>query len=229
MKKLSLIIASLFISTAAFAADLPTKAATTPASTPADLFSGWWIGAGVGYGWGKASPDLPINDYKPNGVVAGGSLGYRTRIFPNVYLGIDGTMNYAGDMNDNQVFGSVATSVKQSWYGTAGLSLGYLVMPDLLVSATGGVAYGAHKANISSGGFSLNAKDNSVGWYVGASAEYALAKAGWNNWTIGVDYKHISYSDVNFGFPIALGITVGTKADIKDDVIMATARYRFNL
>lgn len=229
MKLVIGLIAGLFLSTAAIAADMPTKVAAVSVSSPADLFSGWWVGAGVGYAWGNVNPDLPINDFKPNGVVAGGSLGYRSQIMPKVYLGVDGTFNYAADVNDNQSFGSVTAKVKNNWYGTAGLSLGYAVMPDLLVSGTAGVAYGRHTATIGFPGGSIDAKDTQAGWYVGASADYSLGSLGLKGWTAGLDYKHISYGSANFGFPIIAGITIGTKADIRDDVIMLTAKYKFGL
>lgn len=219
-------IMGAFFASCATAADVPVKAPAPYVTPAAELFQGWWMGAGVGYGAGKVNPDLPISDFSTNGIVAGGSVGYRSQIMRQVYLGLDGTLNFS-DMNDSQSFGGTGVKVKNTWYGTAGLSLGYAVMPDLLVSGTAGAVYGAHKATIS--GFA-EAKDSSAGWYVGASADYSLASVGLKGWTAGLDYKHITYLDNNFGFPIGFaGITIGTKADIHDDVILATAKYRFGL
>lgn len=227
MKYILGFVAGLFITTA-YAADMPQKAPSTYVAPAAELFQGWWLGVGVGYGTSKVEPDIAIGNFKPDGIVAGGSVGYRAQIFRQVYLGLDGTLNFS-DMNDNQSFGPIGVKVKNTWYGTAGLSLGYAIMPDLLVSGTAGAVYGNHKAQIRVPGFSVEAKDSSAGWYVGASADYALASMKLPGWTVGVDYKHITYMDTNFGFPIAAGITIGTKADIHEDVVMVTGKYRFGL
>ncbi len=219
-------IMGAFFATCVHAADVPQKAPSTYVAPVAELFQGWWLGAGVGYGWGNVNPDLPISDFKTDGFVAGGSLGYRAQIFRQVYLGLDGTLNFS-DMNDSVSIGGTNVKVKNNWYGTAGLSLGYAVLPNLLVSGTAGVAYGSHEANIV--GFA-KAKDTQAGWYVGASADYALSTVGMPGWTVGVDYKHIDYGNANFGFPIGFaGITIGTKASITDDVVMLTGKYRFGL
>jgi outer membrane immunogenic protein len=95
---------------AASAADLPLKApatVTAPYNTAPYNWSGLYVGANIGYGWGRNSdPDTATSDpagilgvllpstniaapnAQPKGLIAGGQIGYNWMISPNLVAGL---------------------------------------------------------------------------------------------------------------------------------------------
>src|SRR5512141_2086099 len=93
------------IATSASAADMAsrpyTKAAPVAAAVVYD-WTGFYVGGHAGYGWGKASTDLPTSFFAGDpafpfqnmkGAVAGGQLGYNYQ-FNWLVLGIEGDISW---------------------------------------------------------------------------------------------------------------------------------------
>jgi len=163
-----------FIMTAAFAADLPTKALTRPEPAVVPAWAGFYAGLHAGYGWGSGATDLigvdPIlfvpaqttgvvpTSLTPrvDGFVGGGQIGYNWQ-FVRALVGLEADIASSG-MKGNESFSSniipyppmtVTQTNKVTWLGTLRTRLGWLPAPSVLIYASGGLAYGGVKASTS--------------------------------------------------------------------------------
>ncbi len=153
----------------ASAADMPLKAAP-PIVAPVWNWTGFYVGANLGYGWGNGDTDvipLPtaaifVNllpqtlNTSSKGVLGGGQFGYNWQ-FGSWVAGLEADFQGA-DMkgtviespiiqNNGTPFpgagNNITLSQKLDWFGTARARLGTtIVNPNLLLFATGGFAFG---------------------------------------------------------------------------------------
>jgi outer membrane immunogenic protein len=158
----------------AFAADLPPAPVYTkaPAYSSAPSWTGFYVGANAGYGWGSGrasytpnDPDTsllfgildpagggalpPATSFNASGVIGGLQLGYIWQFNPNWLVGLETDFNWSGlkgtGSSTSLPFGlSAATTAEEQikWFGTVRARLGYLPMNNLLTYVTGGFAYG---------------------------------------------------------------------------------------
>src|SRR5690606_29037841 len=88
------------------------------------------------------------------------------------------------------------------WYGTVRGRLGLLPMPNLLLYATGGVAYGETSAsNVASDltnfGFVSgrgSANEKHIGWVAGAGAEFMFS----DRWTARAEWLHVDLGKADY-------------------------------
>src|SRR5262249_51067999 len=135
-------LVSLF-GTSAMAADLPVKAPAMIAA-PAFSWTGFYIGAHVGYGWGTIestnvngnAPFPPGSSHSTdvNGILGGVQAGYNYQFAPNWVAGLEGEFSWSGiDGNSTEasvVPGFTTTRLdsghdKVNWLATATGRLGY--------------------------------------------------------------------------------------------------------
>jgi len=171
-----LVIAAIAVSAAAVtqiaaAADLPVKA-PAPVAAPVHNWTGFYVGANIGGGWGNRNVDYSPNDplmvdfgappatsFRTSGVLGGLQLGYNWQFNRNWLLGLE------ADFDGSGMDGSGANSVvadfgpgglvpftqtaneKIKWFGTARMRLGYVPRDNLLAYVTGGFAYGRVEHN----------------------------------------------------------------------------------
>ena len=142
------------------------------AASAADPWTGLYVGAAAGYGWGSSSSTIvpnavegpggigagdPVNGPLPsnpryNGFVGGGEVGYNAR-FGNFVAGLEADLSYSALHGSNTATGapfiggifSTTLDARLNWFGTVRGRLGVLASNDLLVYATGGFAYGNAK------------------------------------------------------------------------------------
>jgi outer membrane immunogenic protein len=217
---------------AASAADLPVRSAPPPApmiaAIPIFTWTGFYVGAQVGYAWGDNNNDnipggafvaTPAGTLVPfdggfggdnDGFLAGVHAGYNYQ-FGSIVVGVEGDIEgvFGGDDNDfNGVlfdrFGNLAdvafSANSLDWQGSIRGRVGF-AFDRALIYATGGFAFGGV-----SGGFSQGLLDNNddtlTGWTLGAGVEYAIT----NNLTTRVEYRYTNFSgndsvfnNINFG------------------------------
>jgi outer membrane immunogenic protein len=147
----------------ASAADLPVKAPVAPVAAPYS-WTGFYIGANVGGGWGHQnisySPNDPagvafINDgnavlgdsFKSSGVVGGLQLGYNYQFNRSWLVGLETDFDWTGMKGSGftPYFSGLEISSAEErvkWFGTVRGRLGYLPTDNLLAYVTGGFAYG---------------------------------------------------------------------------------------
>jgi outer membrane immunogenic protein len=232
MKKcvLALLCSSVLLS-AANAADL-RPAYKAPALTPAPLWTGFYIGGNVGYGWGKVSLNGLNGEMNPNGVNGGVQVGYNYQI-NNVVLGVEGDFQGA-DHKDNinlTAFGATGNlDVKSDWFATVRGRIGYAFGP-FMPYVTGGVAFTQAKANAdaSAGGVTVataSTDKTSTGYAIGGGIEYAIDRS----WSVKAEYLHLGFGKQTYDFTGAvLGATGTVSGDVKLDFDIARVgvNYRF--
>ncbi len=181
----------------AFAADLaraPAPVVKAPAVVPAPVFSwtGFYIGANAGYGWGSGKDAADYYGLSPQGWFGGGQVGFNYQFANNIVAGIE-TDFQGGDISDT--VGGLSSKV--DWFGTVRGRLGY-AFGRVLPYVTGGLAYG----NNSIDNFGWSQSKTNVGWTAGAGIEYALT----DHWTAKTEYL---YTDLGSSFYDNLGANAG--------------------
>src|SRR5882757_6157690 len=118
-------VATVAFANIASAADLPVKAPAVPYVAPYS-WTGFYIGANLGYGWARASDDLGMSS-NLNGVIGGGQIGYNWQI-NNIVLGVETDFQGSGERaSSNGLFLGVPVSVtgRIRYFGTVRGRIGY--------------------------------------------------------------------------------------------------------
>lgn len=200
----ALAAASLLVAAPAFAADMaarpyPTKAPPPVAVVPAFSWTGFYLGANVGYGWGSGKEG--IGDLDPEGWLGGGQIGFNYQFGNNVVLGAEADFQ-GSDIRDSVEDGVFDPRSKMDYFGTVRARLGY-AFDNVLPYVTGGLAWGHNKITDRFDDFSDD--KTHVGWTVGGGVEYALT----NNWTVKAEYL---YMDLGNEYYDSIGEDAGLKA-----------------
>lgn len=203
------------------AADLPRTSLKAPlASSPACRWCGIYFGVDAGYGGADFianfddSRDLTSLSAKhsANSIAGGVHLGYNYQ-FGTFVLGAETDILATGIKSN--INGTESTL---PWLGTTRLRAGLLVTPDFMVYGTGGAAYGHVKVSDVASGSGLVFTTPTVGWVLGAGAEYAISQ----NITIGAKYLHIDLD----GPSVTNGlVTLGTRVPV--DLVLGSLTYNF--
>ncbi|CAM5218242.1 hypothetical protein ARD30_09685 [Bosea thiooxidans] len=198
---------------AASAADLPSRKGPIAAPVympPAFTWTGFYIGANAGYGWGNVNANGWANVGDLDGFVGGGQIGYNYQIGQFV-LGLEADLQ-AADLSSGDNLGLIG--VKTDYFGTVRARLGFAVdrfMPYI----TGGWAYGNVKTSIPSVAFSSD-RSHTGGYAVGAGLEYAFT----NNIIAGVEYLYVDLGEKNI-------LGANTKVGTDFSVVRARLSYKF--
>lgn len=262
MKFVLIALAALAIGgSRASAADLPAAIVHAPTVAPASGWSGFYLGANAGYGFGHLATTnnsmttsgplvgIPLGTFTPastfagadsssnlDGATAGGFIGYNYQI-GNIVLGVETDFQWSDFKTSSAFSGSAlgpqyTTAVKGDMFGTTRGRIGYAVN-DLLVYATGGVAYGHFNSDLgilpgpagAPTGPQYLVRNSSwlTGYAVGAGVDYKLTR----NVIIGVEYLRIGYG--NSGHDYGFGAAGSAHADAKMDFDLVRARlgYKF--
>jgi outer membrane immunogenic protein len=241
---------------AAFAADLPSRAPPPVYLPPPPIFTwtGIYIGGQVGYAWNNGSNrfngfDPFFNGGQgvflnssvggtPNGVIGGGHVGYNYQINQWV-LGLEGTVD--GTSLSNTAVAAFPDGSNLQAHSTADIQgsirgrLG-VAWDRALIYATGGVAFGGFNTNVSFNGngaaglpFFTNASVSSTrtGWTVGGGIDYAVT----NNWSIFAEYRYTNFGSIrenNFG-QLPIGFTFNGSRQIQQNQVQVGFSYKFDL
>jgi outer membrane immunogenic protein len=193
----------------ASAADVPVKAVPVPPPPVGCCdWTGVYIGAHGGYGWGKTDITLdqgtalfPDNVHK-RGWLAGVQLGANVQ-FNNLVLGAEFSLSKAGIRgSEGACFEpqlGIACFAEDQWLllglGRAGLAFG----PTIVGYVTGGVAVAGITTNLQLAGVNPDFQRSSVvhdGWAVGVGAEYQwLVSACCRHIVLGIEYLRVSLDE----------------------------------
>ncbi|MFG1383532.1 outer membrane protein [Xanthobacter versatilis] len=225
MKRLLLAtVAFAALSAPAMAADLATKyPVKAVAVAPVFSWTGFYIGANVGYGGDKFTFDEveSYNGYpyyatstslNSSGFFAGGQIGYNYQFANNVVLGAETDLQWSGiegkaDYSSVYLYGgypySSSFGASVDYFGTIRARIGY-AFDRFLPYITGGAAYGKTKVSgsyydYSVGGFS--ASGTNWGWTVGGGVEYAIT----NNWTFKTEYLYVDLGSTDYTYASGSG------------------------
>lgn len=208
------IVTSVAVLSAAQAADLPVKA--VPIYTPAvTTWTGFYAGAHLGAVWhlnetsifGSGENDEGAWDASYNGsigkahgagFIGGGQAGYNWQIGDTV-LGLEATISgltgKATARNDyaNGVGAGNTIESKINWLATFRGRAGWLMHPDTLLYATGGLAVGGVKNVAAPSGLAFPGYDSAsenktkTGYVVGAGMEHRLNR----DWSVAVEGLYV--------------------------------------
>ncbi len=261
MKKSILCIAALlaFGMTGAMAEEMavPPSQFITSNRGPYLPWTGFYVGLNGGFAWGNSSVAFAANDpaalagtcgaggapkgqcitsvdFRRDGAVAGGQLGYDWQVNSLWLVGAEADFQWAnldGSVSSPFRLGNVGStnmvaSQTVDSFGTVRARAGVVLTPPLLLYGTGGFAFGQVQENLSvpavatnflkAGGFSYactlgtacfagSASQTLFGWSAGAGAEYAIT----SNLIFRTEllYVHLGAPTVNV---IATAVAAGT-------------------
>lgn len=196
-------IVTLAVAASAFA--LAAPAMTAP-------FSGFYVGVSTGYSTGDANqqPFSAVGgpfvftqaDAELDGWGAGVFAGYNYKV-SNWILGLEGNWDWTDVSGDDRGSGGDINEWEQNWEASVRAKVGYQVLDDLVLYATGGYSWSDFDANV------LNAPTSSRshqfdGWTAGAGAELQIA----SNVTARLQYRYTDYSDDRVTFAPAEGYDI---------------------
>ncbi|WP_186421349.1 outer membrane protein [Bosea sp. CS1GBMeth4] len=199
---------------AASAADLPSRKGpvAAPVYVPAFTWTGFYVGANAGYGWGNVNTNAAVSIGDLDGFIGGGQVGYNYQIGQFV-LGAEADFQGADLDTGTNILGA---SVKTEYFGTVRARAG-VAFDRFLVYATGGWAYGNVKTSIPLIGFSSD-RTHTGGFAVGGGIEYAFT----DNLIGGVEYLYVDLGEKNVTTIVGTG-KVGTDFS----VVRARLSYKF--
>lgn len=142
-------------------------------------WAGPYLGGNIGYQWGSVG-GAPAS---PSGVAGGIQGGYNYQS-GSLVIGLEADIQIS-DANDR--FASYKFS--NPWFGTVRGRLGY-AMNNILVYATGGLAFGELRLDAPNGSQSYT----NTGWTIGAGVEVGI----YQNWTAKVEYIYVDLARDNF-------------------------------
>ena len=242
------------LTTASFAADLPTRKAPAP-YVPAPIFTwtGFYVGAQVGAAWTKdkvTDSDRPTGLLIGNGnldnssIVGGLHAGYNMQSGSIVY-GLEADLELSGLSktssalfagNGALIGGVYSYSQKIDWQGSVRGRLGYAAGPALFY-VTGGLAFANVKNGYSNpinfantvaavGAGSYSFSSTRTGWTLGAGLEYALN----NNWSARVEYRYTdfgSFTNSTGAVPVTMWSNENIKHKLQEHAVRVGVTYRF--
>ena len=219
MNKFALIaIAGVLSSTAVSAADLGTAhqpSAVVHSTTSAFNWSGFYVGANAGYGFGRAQlSGNVVLDQDIKGVLGGVQAGYNYD-FGGFVLGVEGDFQFA-DLKYTETVGGTTSTFSVDRFGTVRARAGVAV-DRFLPFVTGGVAIANGKVRAeNAGGVVLDVNQTSVGWTLGAGLEYAVT----DNVTVKAEYLYTDFGKATFA---------GTNVDFaaKSNIVRAGVNFKF--
>jgi outer membrane immunogenic protein len=125
-------------------------------------------------------------------------------------------------------------SEKLEWFGTVRARTGVLFTPTVLAYATGGLAYGSLKSDLTVATPAvanvLSHSSTRAGWTVGAGVESKLG----GNWSAKLEYLYMDLGSVSRSFvttiPAFGGGFVGlnTSSKFTDNILRVGLNYKFN-
>jgi len=221
------LVAAIGVANAADIRRPPPPAAKAPAYVaPLFTWTGFYLGANLGYGWGSGSGTItaggatgPVSG-DGNGIFGGLQAGYNWQAGALVF-GVETDFQLsAGEGTLNGSAGGVTFTgtTKNEWFGTIRGRLGYAV-DRWLFYVTGGGAYSHNTlsgTNSLGGAFSSSATGWS--WTVGGGIEAALV----NNWSVKGEYLYIDSPDK---IPVPTGVAVSGSSE--SHLFRVGVNYRF--
>jgi len=210
----------------AFAADLPMKAAPMPA--PVWSWTGFYVGAHVGAGWGQdetqinsitATPpgatlplNLAFNQNSRSGFLGGGQAGFNWQAGWFV-LGVQGDIAGLDVKGTDPCLVILTCTSKSDWLATVTGRIGAVVLDRGLVYVKGGGAWldtnHTTALTIIPGLPQLTNKSfTNDGWLVGMGTEWMIT----NNWSAFVELDYMRFDDKKVATPLNPALLAGLGA-----------------
>lgn len=244
--------------TSSFAADMALKAPPPAPIVAPPSWTGFYLGAHVGYGWGDAEVTLRPGPWFPgqpawltangsptlntSGALGGFQAGYNSKI-GNWVLGVEADFSFA-DINGSRSTGlltpppalalanrSFAESDHLDWLATFRGRVGYSVQ-NLLVYATGGLALGQRD-------YSQSILTDPALNFNNIRGSVTQTKTGWTvgggleyaltrNWSVKAEYLYVDLGSIGFFADVDTAPGFGLTVDSSSKLTLHTARAGVN-
>ena len=166
---------------AAFVCALVTAAS---AAEPVASWTGFYVGAEGGWAHARAAQTNTVSNvsdgyYGQSGGIVGGTFGYNWQ-FSNWIVGLETDLAWSGIKGEETICGKAHNQIcptELRTFGTARGRVGYLALPNTMIFAAGGLAYGeikAYKEDVAVTG----GDDWRAGWTIGGGFETMFAPTG---------------------------------------------------
>lgn len=224
----------------ASAADIAPQPYRAPALVPvAYNWTGFYVGAHAGYGWGSkdwdqtftSGPfalDRSATSANVNGFLGGGQIGANWQTGQWVF-GLEGDWSWtnADGCSSHVLSPTFSGCTNANWYATVTGRLG-VANDRSLIYAKGGVAFADEDHFITFNGVPTTSTSNNTrtGWMAGAGLEYALS----NNWSIKAEYNFMDFGKDNNTFNYTAnpaGLTERWDISQQVHVVKLGVNYRF--
>ena len=215
----------------------------TPASAgDSAKFSGFYLGANLGYHWGdvEVTNDAPgVNpgpfNYDIDGVFGGGQVGYNWQL-SSFLIGVEADLGYIDPDGEYRIPSSTPghyqrLSVDGGFYADVTARLG-IVLDHTLVYGKGGWAYFDGEASqvTTKTGYAPTGTGSFDGWVLGGGIEHKLSA----NWSIKAEYLHFDFGSEN-GYqtatiadpPTPVGYRFNNYHDLEVDTVKVGINYFF--
>ena len=202
----ALAFAAALIATPAAAADLYGRR-PGPAYAAAPFsgynWNGVYVGANLGYQWGKVTNWGPT---EPSGIMGGGQIGYNWQFGT---VGARPRGRHPGLGRERHLRGATSSPIRGSARvrGRAGYA-----MNNVLVYVTGGLAYGGGTVDFGP----ASESQTHLGWTIGAGVEVGLTP----NWSAKAEYLYVRLEDRGY-------VLTGVNNGFQSNVFRLGVNYRF--
>jgi outer membrane immunogenic protein len=195
-------LATLVVASSAFAAD---PAVDVPVESPVFSWSGAYVGAAIGYGWGDhtltefddlGGPATFTQDYDSDGFIGGVFAGYNWQSSQFVY-GIEGDIEYT-DIDGGFTINGDGSTVDVGFQGSLRARVG-VAFDRFMVYGTGGVAFADIDYELFDVGDTEAFGDTAVGWTIGGGAEAAVT----DQIFVRAEYRYTDFGTENFDSVVA--------------------------
>lgn len=249
LRRCALLAAGLLLSLSGNA--VSARAADIEAAK-SDLWTGFYLGAQVGYlqgngsdtdlcnfseGFGSdcyaRSEGIDVGDNTADGAMVGGYLGFNYRV-NSILLGLEGDLNWDGAHGNNSLGDEFDYDTALNWDASVRARLGYVIGERAMAYVTGGPSW--VNAELESDQFcattfsvAVNCGDSATefGWQLGAGAEFLIT----DHLSLKAEYLHGWYGDADLDLASANidGITEKSylKQNLQTNVVRAGIAYHF--
>jgi outer membrane immunogenic protein len=230
----------------AMGADLPMPMPAAP--PPVFGWTGCYIGAAGGYAWGQSNAKNdgtsgPINitgNYRVSGGIAGGTAGCNLLQSGPWVFGVETDLswtNKSGTGFDQPPYlAGTSNQTTEQWLNTDRIRIGYAVLDNWLIYATGGFALAEVKYSITNAatiiGSTVSETHTANGWTAGAGVEWAVG----GGWSVKAEYLYVNFGNTPFfnfngsipavGFAPIANRSGGVFLD--DNIVRVGVNYKFN-
>jgi outer membrane immunogenic protein len=227
-------VALCAISTAAMAADLPSRKSAAAPVVVASPFSwtGFYIGGQLGWAGSKLSVSGEAEaafsgSQNLSSFLAGGFAGYDHQI-GSMVVGIEADANARiGSKTGTAPFswysGPVTWKSESEWDASLRLRIGWLATSQTLIYATGGVAWANYKFHLSDAEGLLSENKIRTGWTVGGGIQQVLTK----NISLRAEYRYSDYGSKSGTFNYDYGKGGSYKSKLHDNRVTVGLAYKF--
>ena len=212
---------------------------------PATDWTGFYVGLHGGYAWGDLDysadlrdANLRLRDFEGDdtdidGFFGGLQAGFNWQM-DSILLGVEGDISLASiqadaDFRTDFIGDALRADTTVDWFGTARLRGGFLVTPDLLLYATGGLAWGSvdtsYDLDLDGDGIASNDESTThLGWTLGGGAEFALS----DNLSLKAEYLYVDLGEEEvFDDDIANIGNVQVDQNLSFHTVRAVLNFRF--